>query len=246
MAFAVSAGLEFAAGKTSIRIPQIVDEGEIEGYYYLILTQFHGELITRQQWLALQQREQIVLLAQLAGGLKELHSHDSSDFDFDWREFLQIQIESAVDKQKAEGGNPGWIESIPGYFEKYLGLIPDRTADSFQHGDVHFGNLRFAQKEGHQSICGLFDFADSIKGFHEYEFVAVGVLMIQGQGDLQREFFRAYGYKDGEIDETLRHRMMMLTMLYESSSLRRYAERLGVDPMKYSLDELERGIWSFI
>jgi hypothetical protein len=70
--------------------------------------------------------------------------------------------------------------------------------------------------------------------------------MIQGQGDLQREFFRAYGYKDTDIDITLRHRMMMLTMLYEYSSLRRYAERLGVNPMGYSLEELERAIWSFV
>lgn len=240
------AGLEFASGKINIPIPQIAEEGEIEGYYYLILTQFRGELMTRPQWLTLEKREQIVLLAQLARGLKELHSQDSGDFDFDWREFLQIQVESAMDKQKAKDGNPEWIESMPAYFEKYLDLIPDRTADSFQHGDVHFGNLRFVQKDGHQSICGLFDFADSIKGFHEYEFVAVGVLMIQGQGELQREFFRAYGYKDTEIDETLRHRMMMLTMLYEYSSLRRYAERLGVDPMKYTLDALERAIWSFV
>src|SRR5437868_2208074 len=31
------AGLEFADGLSSIPIPQIVDEGEIEGYHYLIM-----------------------------------------------------------------------------------------------------------------------------------------------------------------------------------------------------------------
>jgi hygromycin-B 7''-O-kinase len=240
------AGLEFAEGRTSIPIPQIVEEGEIEGFYYLIMTRFTGESLTRQDWLKLEKREQIVILAQLAVGLKELHSADASDFDFDWREFLRIQVESAIDKQRAEGGNPEWTESMPSYFEKYLPLIPVKIAPAFQHGDVHFGNLRFEKTNGPHRICGLFDFADSIKGFHEYEFVAVGVLMIQGQGDLQREFFRAYGYKDADIDITLRHRMMMLTMLYEYSSLRRYAERLGVNPMGYSLEELERAIWSFV
>jgi hygromycin-B 7''-O-kinase len=240
------AGLEFADGKTTIPIPRIVEEGEIEGFYYLIMTQFRGEPMTRQQWLTLEKSEQIVLLVQLASGLKELHSHDSSDFDFDWREFLRIQVESAIDKQRTEGGNPEWIESMPVYFEKYLYLIPDRTADSYQHGDVHFGNLRVVNKGGAWQICGLFDFADSIKGFHEYEFIAVGVLMIQGQGELQREFFRAYGYKDSEIDLTLRHRMMMLTMLYEYSSLRRYSERLRPEAVTYTLDELERAIWSFV
>ena len=239
------AALEFADGKISIPIPQIFEEGEIEGYYYLIVTQFRGSLMTKAEWLSIGKTEQILLLAQLASGLKELHSHDSSDIDFDWREFLEIQVESAIGKQRAEGGNPEWIESMPAYFEKFLPLIPDRTADSFQHGDVHFGNLRVINKNGVWRICGLFDFADSVKGFHEYEFVAIGVLMIQGQGELQREFFRAYGYKDSEIDITLRHRMMMLTMLYEYSSLRRYAERLRPEAVNYTLEELERAIWSF-
>ena len=240
------AGLEFAESRTTLPIPQIIEEGEIEGFYYMIMTQFTGASLTRKEWLKLEKREQIVIVAQLASGLKELHSYDPSSFDFDWREFLRIQVESATDKQRTEGGNPEWIESMPAYFEKYLPLIPDKVADSFQHGDVHFGNLRFETENSALRICGLFDFADSIVGFHEYEFVAVGVLMIQGQGELQREFFRAYGYKDADIDITLRHRMMMLTMLYEYSSLRRYAERVGVNPMGYSLEELERAIWSFV
>jgi len=52
-------------------------------------------------------------------------------------------------------------------------------------------------------------------------------------------------YKNDEIDETLRRRMMTLTMLYEYSSLRRYAERLRPEAVNYSLEELERAIWSF-
>jgi hypothetical protein len=105
--------------------------------------------------------------------------------------------------------------------------------------------MQVIEKSGKLEISGLYDFADSLKGFHEYEFIAVGVLMIQGQGELQREFFRAYGYADNEIDETLRRRMMTLTMLYEYSSLRRYAERLRPAAVSYSLEKLEREIWSF-
>jgi hygromycin-B 7''-O-kinase len=238
--------LEFVEGKPFLHAPGIVADGEIEGFYYLITTQLGGESITRKEWLTLNKKAQFGLVTQLAYGLKELHSYDPRDIDFDWLEFLRIQVDSALDKQKGDGGNPEWIESIPPYFEKYLHLIPDKTADAFQHGDVHFGNIRVLAKDGYLKICGLFDFADSIKGFHEYEFIAVGVLMIQGQGELQREFFRAYGYKEHEIDETLRHRMMLLTMLYEYSSLRRYAERLRPEAVNYTLDELERAIWSFI
>jgi Ser/Thr protein kinase RdoA (MazF antagonist) len=94
-------------------------------------------------------------------------------------------------------------------------------------------------------IAGLFDFADSRRGFYEYDFLAVGVLMIQGQGNLQREFFKAYGYAEKDLDESMRRRLMMLTMLYETADLRRYALRLAPEAVEFSLDELERGIWSF-
>jgi hygromycin-B 7''-O-kinase len=239
------AGLEFAEGKMQIPVPHIIHEGEIEGFYYLIITQVGGNLMTRENWLHLDGGQQIAILTQLAVSLKRLHLSDARNFDFDWREFFQIQVESAFEKQIREGGNPEWVRSMPAYFDKCLPLLPSKAADSFQHGDVHFGNLRLTEGGGTWQIRGLFDFADCIKGFHEYEFVAIGVLMIQGQGDLQREFFRAYGYLDNEIDEELRHRMFMFTMLYEYSSLRRYAERLRPEAVTYTLDELERAIWSF-
>jgi aminoglycoside phosphotransferase (APT) family kinase protein len=114
------------------------------------------------------------------------------------------------------------------------------------HGDVHFGNLRVTEDRERPTISGLFDFADSLTGFFEYEFVAIGVLMIQGQGDIQREFFRAYGYNDTEINLELRRRMMLLTILYEHSSLRRYAERLGSGSKNLSLEQLEQAIWNFV
>jgi hypothetical protein len=69
--------------------------------------------------------------------------------------------------------------------------------------------------------------------------------MIQGQGNLQREFFRAFGYSDSEINEEMRKRLMLLTMFYEWSDLRRYAIRLHPDAVEYSLLELERAIWNF-
>ncbi|MFN2501381.1 MAG: aminoglycoside phosphotransferase family protein [Pyrinomonadaceae bacterium] len=238
--------LKFANGKTTLPIPSIVAEGEIEGYYYLINTQLIGDQITRAEWLAMERGDQVALLTELATGLRKLHTRDAAKFSFDWREFLQIQVLSIADKHFGDGANPEWSESIPAYLKENLPLVPRKTAEAFLHGDVHLGNLRLTQRNGRPTIGGLFDFADCIKGFHEYEFVAIGVLMIQGQGELQREFFRAYGYSDDEMDETLRKRMMTLTLLYEYGSLKKYAERLRPDAVDYSLAELERSIWNFV
>ncbi len=234
------------AAKTSLKIPEIYAFGEFENFKYLITTQLKGELMTREKWLKLDKREQIKILSQLAKGLKELHTSNTTNIDFDWHKFIERQANICIERQMACGVNPKVLKSLPLFLEENLKLLPQNFAEVLLHGDVHFGNLRVLKQNGHWQISGLFDFADSLKGFREYDFLAVGLLMIQGKGDLQREFFRAFDYTDAEIDETLRKRLMLLTIFYEWSDLRRYALRLRPEAVDYSLAELERAIWSFI
>lgn len=240
------AALEFADGKTCLKLPEIAHAGEIEGFDYLVTTQLEGSSLTRDEWLKLETAQQIAIVSELAAGLKELHSHDARSLNFDWNAFIENQVNTCLTRQRAAGANPQWLESLPEYLENNLNLLPENFTPVFLHGDVHFSNLQLKKENGKWVISGLFDLADSLTGFHEYEFVAPGVLMIQGQSELQREFFRAYGYKEHEIDENLRRRLMLLTILYECSDLRKYALRLKTEAVNFTLDELERAIWSFV
>ncbi len=233
------------SAKTNLKTPEVAGFGEIEGYKYLITTQIEGELMSRETWLKLAEKAQISILSQLADGLKELHRSEISKINFDWHKFIEHQAKTCLERQKAGQVNEKVLAQIPAYIEEHFSLLPNDFSQVFLHGDVHFGNLRFLKTNENWQISGLFDFADSLKGFHEYDFLAVGVLMIQGQGNLQREFFRAFGYADSEINDELRKRLMLLTMFYEYSDLRRYATRLRPEAVDYSLDELERAIWDF-
>jgi hypothetical protein len=55
----------------------------------------------------------------------------------------------------------------------------------------------------------------------------------------------AYGYGEEELDLTLRARLMLLTILYECSDLRKYALRLAPGAVNLSLRELEAAVWTF-
>lgn len=237
--------LEFVRNKTSLPFPEILFEGEIEGFEYLVLSRLEGVLMTREMWLGLENREQIRVVSELAQGLKEMHSHNPQAIDFGWQKFIEHQAATVFERQKANGVNAKILERLPFYLEENLKLLHADFASVFLHGDIHFGNLRLAKTSGKWQISALFDFADSLKGFHEYEFVAPGVLMIQGQGEIQREFFNSYGYKANGIDEPLRRRLMLLTILYEHSNLRKYALRLRAEAANYTLEELEKAIWNF-
>ncbi len=237
--------LEFIGGKTQFKTPEIVQIGEFENFQYVFLTQLSGEAMTRGDWLKVSENQQIEFVSKLAVGMKQIHELNPDSFDCNWTEFVKDRAETFIERQIAHGVNSEIIKALPVFIEENLKLVPVNSPTVFMHSDVHFGNLRVINSNGTLEIAGLFDFADSRRGFHEYDFLAVGVLMIQGQREIQREFFKAYGYSENDLDETMRKRLMMLTMLYETSDLRRYALRLSPEAVDYSLDELEKGIWSF-
>lgn len=236
--------LEFFDGKIDFKIPEIVETGAFENFKYVLMTQLPGVSMTRGDWLKLSPKKQIPFAAKLANGLKQIHDLNAGSFPCDWTEFVRDRAATFVARQIAHGVNQKIIEVLPAFVEENLKLVPLKPT-VFLHGDVHFGNLRLNESGGGWRIAGLFDFADSRVGFHEYEFLAVGVLMFQGQRAIQREFFKSYGYAERELDEATRRRLMMLTMLYETSDLRRYAARLKPEAVNFTLEELERAIWSF-
>lgn len=237
--------IEFVGGKTDFKIPEIIHQGAFEQFPYVLMTRANGELMTRADWLEIPEKAQTEFIAKLAVGLKQIHALSAESFENNWAEFVKDRAETFIERQIKHGVNKRVLDALPEFIEKNLKLIPTENETVFMHADVHFGNLGVVKTEKSLEIAGLFDFADSRRGFYEYDFLAVGVLIIQGQRNLQREFFKSYGYAESDLDEQMRKRLMMLTMLYETANLRRYAMRLNPEAADYSLDELEKGIWSF-
>jgi aminoglycoside phosphotransferase len=238
--------VKFIGGKTDFKTPEIVQIGEIENLNYVFLTQIPGAAMTRSDWLKVPEKQQIAFISKLACGLKQIHNLNADFFECNWAEFVKDRAETFVERQIAHGVNPEIIKALPSFIEENLKLVPVNSQTVFMHSDVHFGNLRVSNSNRNLEIAGLFDFADSRRGFYEYDFLAIGLLIIQGQAKLQREFFKAYGYSENDLDETMRKRLMMLTMLYETSDLKRYAKRLKLEAVDFSLEELEKSIWNFI
>lgn len=238
--------IEFIGGKTDLKTPEIIKTGEFENFPYVLMTRVKGDLMTRADWLKIPEKVQIEFISKLAFGMKQIHELNADFFECNWAEFVKNRAETFIERQIAHGVNQKVLDALPAFIEENLKLVPTDDQTVFMHSDVHFGNLGVIKTDKSLEIMGLFDFADSRRGFYEYDFLAVGVLIIQGQGNLQREFFKSYGYAEKDLDEQMRKRFMMLTMLYETSDLRRYAMRLKPEAVDFSLDELEKGIWSFV
>jgi hygromycin-B 7''-O-kinase len=241
--------LDFAHHKLSIETPGIVHTGEIEGWAYIVMTQLHG-LLMREAWSDIRWHERLEIVSRLGVALSELHSHAAPLHDGaggrSWDQFIEHQARTCVERQRDCGASQRWLERLPAYLTERLNLLPVKPKTALLHGDVHPGNVLLAQRCGRWQVTGLFDFGDSLCGFHEYEFVAPGVLMVQGNRELQRALLLAYGYTEAQLDLNLRARLMLLTILYECSDLRKYALRLRPEALQLTLDELETAIWTFV
>lgn len=246
-----SAALDFAAtAKLSIETPRVVHTGELEGWPYLVQTYLAG-LPMKEVWPEIEAPQRLAIVSRLGVAMRELHAQSVAPLcvtalNRDWHAFLRRQASGAVERQRACGAHPEWLKSLPAYIAARLELLPAHGSNPvLLHGDIHPGNVLLSEAGGRWQITGLFDFGDSFCGFHEYDFVAPGVLMVQGQRELQRTLLFAYGYSAAQLDADLRARLMLLTVLYECSDLRKYALRLAPDAVGRTLDELEAAIWTF-
>jgi hygromycin-B 7''-O-kinase len=242
-----TAALNFVQGKLSIRTPELRHTGEIEGWPYLVMTQLAGRA-SREVWAGTGRADRFEIVSRLGVAMRELHAHEAplqTALDRDWRGFVARQARASVERQRSCGAQPEWLESLPAYVAARLPLLETNDRPVFLHGDIHAGNLLLAEEGGRWRASGLIDFGDSLCGAKEYEFVAPGVLMVQGDGELQRALLLAYGYTEAQLDPDLRARLMLLTILYECADLRKYALRLAPAATELTLDELERAIWTF-
>ena len=243
-----TSALQFTHGKLSIETPELISTGEIEGWPYLVMTQLAGRA-SREVWESIGLRDRLEIVTSLGGAMRELHEAEAPleqpALNRDWHGFVERQARLSVERQRACGANPEWLESLPAYLATRLELLTANHEQVFLHGDIHAGNLLLDERNGRWHITGLIDFGDSLCGFHEYEFVAPGVLMVQGSRELQRAMLLAYGYREAQLDLTLRARLMLLTVLYECSDLRKYALRLAPEASRLTLDQLEAAIWNF-
>lgn len=241
--------LEFFHGTSQLETPEIVFKGELDGWFYIVMKKLPG-IVLRERWATILVRERIEIAEQLGTALRQFHARNkiipTNILEWRaWQDFVEYQAATSFERQKNAGAKAEWLESLPEYLENINQILPAKFETTYLHGDVHSGNLLAQEVNGRWKLTGLFDFGDSFCGFREYEFVAPGVLMFQGNCEAQRTFLKAYGYQENELNVDLRSRLMLLTILYECSDLRKYALRLAPEAVNFSLFELERVIWTF-
>ena len=96
---------------------------ETTPWSYLVMTQLTGFPV-REVWSAINAHERSEIVSRLGAALKSLHDHvaplSHPALNRDWRGFIERQAHTCVERQRACGANPEWLERLPAYIAKRL------------------------------------------------------------------------------------------------------------------------------
>jgi hygromycin-B 7''-O-kinase len=217
-------------------VPEPVKSGGQDGWGYLLMGRLPGRTL-EEAWPSLSTEDKRRLVPELGELLSRLHAVDDARLDVlapgDWADFVAAQRAKIVEHHRRTGLGEVWVAQIPAFLDAVdLGtppVVPLHTEFMRDHVMIdHDGR-----------VAGLFDFEPAMRGAAEYDFVAVGLFVSSGDGDLLRRFLRGYGRT---IDP---RRCLAYALLHVYSDFRWYFEVMPAPP-EPTLDALATAWWGTV
>ena len=230
--------LAAVAGRLLIPTPQLCGSGELDGWRYVLMTQLEGRLLS-DAWPEISGADRDRFASELGETLAALHTLDTSNLDSlrcDWPTFLDRQRESAVERQRAHGLEPQWLEQIPDFLDRWMPAPEGPRA--LLHTELMREHLLIAPRNNCWTLTGLFDFEPATIGSPEYDFASFGLFVSAGDARFLGRALRAYGRPDAIGDETFSRRILAYTILHRHANLRWYLDRLPPPKGRIDLDSL--------
>lgn len=208
-----TAGLKSVAGRLSVKTPEVIAEGIIEGYPYIILTDVPGEPI-KYAWPKLQTRDQEQVIRAMAKTIHELALCPASDLvqsRFNWNAFITDQyLNCEVQQIKKQMPEP-WLNQLKTFLAKFS--LTEFTTDQpiFLHCDLSYDHF-FISNSGAVRLTGIIDLADCQYGHAEYELAAPAVFVFKNHRAHLRLFLQECGYKS--CDQRFSEKLLAWCLLH--------------------------------
>ncbi len=237
-------GLLAARAVEGLAIPQLLHEGEVEGWPYVVLSHIPGRPIGLV-WPSLVETVRVDLARQLGALLKRFHTEvevaSCAPIHEDWPAYARALRTDAVARQASYGLDPAWVSDL----ERFVAALPPMDAGRpvVLHADVTDQHVFIQEDGGRWSVTGLIDFGDTMIGDAEYEFAAPLVFLTQGQPAVQRALLEGYGHPSASLTPGLGRRLAAWALLHRWGRIPSYG-RFAAGPPARHLDDLVASIWT--
>jgi hygromycin-B 7''-O-kinase len=226
------------AGRLPVATPHVHAAGEHDGWGYVLMSRLPGvPLDTVWDQVPAQDRDRLAdQLGETIAALHRVPPPVIRDWQpANWPDFVAAQRAQCADEQRALGLSAPWADQIPGF----LDAVPLPSGPPvLLHTEIMRQHVLVSQgHEGTWRLSGLIDFEPAIRGEREYEFVAVGIFLAEGDARFLARMLTSYGYDPDQLDSGLRRRLLAWGLLHRYGNLSWWMRQLP-QPARPTLNAL--------
>ena len=206
-------------GRLSIPIPEILFEGERDGWPYLVITRLSGTLGS-EAWPKLPEDQKERVLLQIGATVAEVQGAplgELSRIEPAWSQFIAGQIEGCRARHTRLGLPQKFLDGFDDILRDAATLIPLDKPPVILTGEYIPENFLLSREGDKWGLSGLIDFGDVMTGFGEYDLLGPSAFMAAGMPRRVRSLFEGFGYSSADVTPAVKRRLMALMLLHRAS-----------------------------
>lgn len=226
------------ANRLPIATPELIAEGELEGWGYFVSTRLPGRAID-EVWDGFDTAARVRLATDLGRAIRALHevpTKQMAEVCEPWSTFRPAQRQRCLIREREKGLSEENLAKMEEYLVR-LDAVPEPAfRPALLHTEIGPSHVLV---DGDR-ISGLIDFGDAMVGDPEYDLAPVGMFVTRGDAAAFSAFLRGYGLTTEELaDRERQSRLLRHALLHRYATLAWYLEVLSV-PSWGGLEDLAR------
>lgn len=231
-------------GRLHLPVPEIVAEGERNGWPYLIITRLAGTLGS-DVWPSLPEAQKERVLRQIGETIAAVQRAPLGPLETiepRWDAFMRTQMQGCKARHERLGLAPKFLAGLDDLLRDAAKLIPMDAPPVILIGEYIPENFLLVSHNSDWSLAGLFDFGDVRAGWRDYDLLGPSAFMAAGWPGRVRSLLEGFGY--AKLDYALKRRLMALMLLHSASDLNSHICIEGWQDKAKDLVELQELIWA--
>jgi hygromycin-B 7''-O-kinase len=232
-------------GRLRVSIPEIVFEGERDGWPYLTITRLPG-VLGAEAWPSLPEDQKERVLAEIGETIAEVQRVPVGALEQvepRWDTFMRGQLEQCRTRHERLGLPGKFLDGLDDLLRDATELIPMDSPPVILTGEYIPENFLLNCRHGAWHLAGLIDFGDVLTGWGEYDLLGPSAFMAAGMPRRVRSLFTGFGYSRADVTFALKRRLMALMLLHRASDPVRHICIEGWQQKADDLVQLQELIW---
>jgi hygromycin-B 7''-O-kinase len=232
-------------GRLRIAIPEIVVEGERDGWPYLVITRLTGAL-GADVWPSLPEADKERVLAEIGETIAEVQRAPVgplAQIEPGWDAFMRRQIEGCRARHARLGLPQKFLDGLDDLLGDAATLTALNGPPVILTGEYIPENFLLSRGGSGWQLAGLFDFGDVMTGRAEYDLLGPSAFMTAGVPRRVQSLFAGFGYSAADVTPDLKRRLMALMLLHRASDPVRHFCIEGWQQKAANLRELQDLLW---